>query len=125
MPAFQYVLLNISGMILTPMIIGNTCGLSIGQIEYFIFASMLVGAVSTVIQVRRVGKVGSGYLMILGPSGAFISCSISAVMMGGYPLLGTMTLLSAPIEGLILLGKIASHVVHDRIADQHYVQFRV
>ncbi len=99
--AFQYVLLTISGMMLTPIIIGHACGLSIEQIEYFIFATMLVSAVSTVIQVRRVGKVGSGYLMILGPSGAFISCSISAVMMGGLPLLGTMVLLSAPLEALI------------------------
>ncbi len=98
---FQYVLLNISGMMLTPIIIGNACGLSIEQIEYFIFASILVSALTTVIQVRRVGKIGSGYMMILGPSGAFIACSISAIQVGGLPLLGTMTILSAPLETIV------------------------
>ncbi|MBN2061558.1 MAG: hypothetical protein JW882_14195 [Deltaproteobacteria bacterium] len=99
--AFQYTLLNIGSMMLTPIIISRACGLDLAQTEYFIFATLLVSAISTFIQVFQVGKIGSGYLMILGPSGAFIACSIYAVNMGGLPLLGIMTLLSAPLEVMI------------------------
>ncbi len=94
----QYVLLNIGGMIIMPIIITNACGLETGQTEYLIFGTLLVSAVTTFIQIYRIGRIGSGYLMILGPSSAFIACSISAVQLGGLPLLGIMTLLSAPLE---------------------------
>ncbi|MBP7460909.1 MAG: hypothetical protein KBA26_06435 [Candidatus Delongbacteria bacterium] len=94
----QYVLLNIGGMIIMPIIITHACGLETGQTEYLIFGTLLVSAFSSFIQIRRIGRIGSGYLMILGPSGAFIACSISAVQLGGLALLGMMTLLSAPLE---------------------------
>ena len=99
--ALQYTLLNIGGMMLSPLIISAAVGLDPGQTEYLVFVTLLVGSISTFIQVARVGNIGSGYLMVLGPSGAFIACSISAVSMGGLPLLGTMTLISAPVEALI------------------------
>ena len=99
--ALQYTLLNIGGMMLSPLIISAAVGLDPGQTEYLVFVTLLVGSISTFIQVARVGNIGSGYLMVLGPSGAFIACSISAVSMGGLPLLGTMTLITAPVEALI------------------------
>jgi len=98
MLALQYVLLNLGSIMLTPIIIGNVCGLTSLEVEYMVFVTILVCAVSTFIQVKRWAGIGSGYLMILGPSGAFLSCSMMAVNMGGLPLLGGMTLLSAPLE---------------------------
>lgn len=99
--ALQYLVLTIGGMMMMPIIVCRACGLDTAQTEYLIFATLFVSAVTTFIQVYRVGRIGSGYLMILGPSGAFIACSISAVAMGGLPLLGTMTLAAAPLEALI------------------------
>ena len=99
--ALQYVLLTIGGMMLTPVILANATGMQPAQTEFLVFSVLLVSALTTLIQVRRPAGIGSGYLMILGPSGAFIACGISAISMGGLPLLATMTILSAPLEAAI------------------------
>jgi xanthine/uracil permease len=97
----QYVLLMTSGLVFPVILIVNACSLSLAQAEYLFFATILVSAITSAIQIRRYKNIGSGYLMILGPSGVFIGCSISAVQMGGLPLMATMTFLSAPIEWLM------------------------
>src|SRR5690606_8495151 len=54
--------------------------------------------VTTVIQVASVGRVGSGYWLFMGTSGAFIACSLAAAQLGGMRLVATMCGLSAPIQ---------------------------
>ncbi len=97
----QYVMLNISGLIFPVILLSKSCNLSLHQTEYLFFATIIISGISSLLQIRRFRNLGSGYLMILGPSGTFIGCSISAVQMGGLPLMATMTLLSAPIEWLM------------------------
>ena len=97
----QYVMLSVSGLLFPVILLSKTCSLNLRQTEYLFFATIIVSAVSTLLQIRRFRNLGSGYLMILGPSGTFIGSSISAVQLGGLPLMATMTLLSAPFEWLM------------------------
>ena len=94
----QHVLLVFSGTVLGPIIIARVSNLSAEQTEYIVFATIIVSAVSTVIQIVRFGKVGSGYMLFMGSSGAYIATCLSATRMGGLQLMATMAILSAFLE---------------------------
>jgi len=96
--ALQHLLLYIPGTIVMPLIIANILGLPGETKELLVFTSILASGITSFIQIRRFGRVGSGYMLFMGPSGAFLSCSIAAGMVGGFGLIAAMTILSAPLE---------------------------
>ena len=52
---FQHVLLVFSGIVFVPLIVAKGSGVQPDQIEFVAFASIIVTAVSTLIQVQRFG----------------------------------------------------------------------
>lgn len=98
--ALQHVLTIYSSIVVVPIIIANAVHVPAQEIEYIVFASMIVTSISTLIQSVRVGKIGSGYTLFMGTSGAFLACSLSAAELGGFALVATMSMLAAPIEFL-------------------------
>ena len=59
------------------------------------FAAVAVSGVTTVLQAVRVGRIGAGYTLAMGPSGAFIAISITAIAEGGPAMLATLVILSS------------------------------
>jgi len=106
----QHVLMAFSGIVVIPVIVARGSDIPPEQIEYVAFASILVSAISTLIQVLRFGRIGSGYVLFMGTSGAFISASLAAANMGGFALVATMTLLAAPME--FLFAYLLRHLRH-------------
>jgi len=98
MLGIQHVLLMFGGVILVPIIIGRAVDLAPKQIAFMIFASIIVSSISTIIQIVRIGVIGSGYMLFMGSAGAFIGASLNAVQLGGLALMATMTVISAPLE---------------------------
>lgn len=96
--AIQHILLYIPGTIIVPIIIANILGVGAAEKEMIVFVSVLVSGISSFIQVYKVGKIGSGYMLFMGSSGAFMAASISAGFVGGFSLIASMTILSAPLE---------------------------
>lgn len=93
----QHVLLIFSGIVIVPVIVARGSDVPPEQIEFVAFAAIIVSSISTLIQVLRFGPIGSGYVLFMGTSGAFIACSLAAVKLGGFALVGTMCLLAAPL----------------------------
>lgn len=97
----QHVVLVVGGITLTPMIVLRAAG---GGAEAWMawtaFAALLVSGLTTVIQARPIGRVGSGYLLFMGTSGAFIAICIAAVQAGGLALMGSLVVVSSFIEFL-------------------------
>ena len=99
--AGQHVLFMLSGVLFIPIILAKTGRVSLEEAEYLAFVSILVSGVTSLIQVVRIGSVGSGYVLFMGTSGAFIACTLDAVDQGGLALMATLAMLSAPLECLI------------------------
>ncbi|MCC5835028.1 MAG: purine/pyrimidine permease [Opitutales bacterium] len=99
---FQYVLMIVTPILVTPLVVTRAAGLSADEVSWILFASLLASGISTYIQIRRFGKVGAGYLLFIGTSAAFVACSLAAVEVGGMALVATMAVLSAPLQ--ILFG---------------------
>jgi xanthine permease XanP len=97
---FQHILLCFSGIVMVPIILGRTTNLSSSEVEYLMFAVLIISALTTLIQVFRIGKIGSGYLLFMGTSSSFIVCSIAAVNLQGLSLLSILCIFSAPFAFL-------------------------
>ena len=59
------------------------------------FAAVAVCGITTVVQAVRVGRIGAGYVLLMGTSGAFIAVSVGALAMGGPAMLATLVVISA------------------------------
>jgi NCS2 family nucleobase:cation symporter-2/xanthine permease XanP len=94
----QHVMLIYGEITILPVIIGKKAGV---PMEHILFASLAAGVASgviTLVQVIRFGWFGSGYAMFMGSSAAYLSCSLEILKVGGFSLLGTLSILVAPIE---------------------------
>ena len=76
--AVQHVLASFIGIITPSLIIGNTLELAPQDRAYLISMSLFVSGIATLIQVHKLGPVGSGLLSIQGTSFAFIGPIIGA-----------------------------------------------
>ena len=63
-------------------------------LTWAIFAAMVIGGLTTIVQAVRVGGVGAGTLTVMGVSGASIGVSVLALSAGGPALLGTLVVVS-------------------------------
>ena len=71
-------------VMLAPVVLGVVVVLQIaGQPETYtawaVFAALLVSGVTTILQAVRVGRIGSGHVLFMGTSGAFIAVCIGAL----------------------------------------------
>ena len=62
----QYAMLTVASVVLSPVILISTVGGSEAYLGWVVFAALVVSGVTTVIQVARVGRIGSGYLLLMG-----------------------------------------------------------
>lgn len=91
----QYVLLSISGIVLTPAIVIRAAGAGEDYLLWAVFAGLCVCGISTYCQAVGVGRIGAGYILLMGTSGAFIAVSVSALVEGGPGLLAALVIASS------------------------------
>ena len=100
--AFQYVLLNIAGIVITVAIVVRAGGGSETYLTWAAFAVLIVCGISTLIQAKRIGgRIGAGYILLMGTSGVFIAVSVAALERGGPALLATLIVASSLFQFLI------------------------
>ena len=92
---FQYAALIVGGIVLTPAIIVRAAGESEIYLTWAVFAALAVSGFTTVIQAVRLGRIGAGYPLLMGTSGAFIAVSVTALAEGGPAMLATLVVLSS------------------------------
>ena len=92
---FQFAMLTVAGIVLTPAIVVRAAGGSEGFLAWAAFAALAISGVTTVLQAVRVGRVGSGHVLLMGTSAAFIAVCVTALEDGGPGLLATLVAISA------------------------------
>jgi xanthine permease XanP len=96
--AAQSVALIVSGIVLTPVIVLRAAAVDATTTAWSIFAALLVSGLTTILQARPLGRIGAGYVLFMGTSGAFISVGIDALQQGGMALLMSLIIVSSGIE---------------------------
>ena len=55
----------------------------------------MISGVTTILQAVRFGRIGAGYVLLMGTSGAFIAVCIAALAEGGPAMLATLVVISS------------------------------
>ncbi|MDE0409396.1 MAG: hypothetical protein OXN81_16225 [Alphaproteobacteria bacterium] len=97
----QIALLTIAAIILVPTIVIRAAGASEDYLSWAVFGTVAICGLTTMLQSIRTGRIGSGHVLIMGASGAFIAVCINAVEEGGPALLATLVLVSSLVPFVI------------------------
>ena len=97
----QQAVLCIAGVVLTPVIVIRAAGEGDPYLTWAVFAALLASGLTTMMQAARVGRIGAGYPLLMGTSGAFIAVCVTALVEGGPGLLATLVALSALFQFLL------------------------
>ena len=112
----QAALVVVAPVVVTVAIVGRIAGQPDAYISFAAFAALLVSGATTVLQAVRVGYFGSGHVLIMGTSGAFIAVCVAALEEGGPQLMASLIVVSSlvPFEvaaNLALVRRIFTPVV--------------
>ena len=91
----QLAVLCVAGVVLTPAIVIRAAGGTEAFLSWAVFASVAVSGISTLTQAVRFGRIGAGYVLLMGTSGAFIAVCITAIAEGGPAMLATLVVASS------------------------------
>ena len=91
----QLAVLNIAAVMIIPLIVMRAAGQSEDYVAWAVFASVAICGLTTMLQVLRFGRIGSGHLLVMGTSAAYISICIEALTAGGPALLAILVVLSS------------------------------
>ena len=96
--AFQGVVIVLSNTItiVTTFAVAANAGES--YLSWVVFASLLIGGLVTALQATRIGRLGSGYILMSGPSVAFLAVCVLAVEEGGLSLMSTLIVVSSIVQ---------------------------
>ena len=99
----QLVVLGITSIIFIPTIVIHAGGGTDAYLSWAVFGAVAVSGICTALQAVRLGRVGAGYLLFMGPAGAFIGVCVSALNQGGPTLLATLVVASSLVPIVISL----------------------
>ncbi len=99
--ALQYCILALGGIVLTVAIVIRSAESSEAYLAWGAFGALLVSGIATIIQSARLGRLGAGYVLTMGTSGAFIAVSVAALQQGGPILLATLVIASSLFQFLL------------------------
>ena len=91
----QLAVLCVAGVVLTPAIVIRVAGGTEAFLSWAVFAALAVSGVTTLVQAVRLGRIGAGYVLLMGTSGAFIAVCITAIAEGGPGMLATLVVASS------------------------------
>jgi xanthine permease XanP len=94
----QHVTAMFIGIITPPLIISRALNYSTSEAAYLVSMALLASGLSTFIQVRKIGPLGSGLLSVQGTSFSFLPPLIQAGQLGGMALMMGMSLWMSPVE---------------------------
>ena len=112
----QAAMLIVAPVVLTVVVVVRIAEASESYLVWGVFAAMVVCGLTTVLQAARWGRFGSGHVLIMGTSGAFIAVCVAALKLAGPSTLATLVVISSLFQFLLaarlsLLRRILTPVV--------------
>ena len=102
----QYALLAIATIVVIPAMMIQLAKGSEAYLSWAVFAALVIGGITTLIQAIRIGRIGAGYILLMGSTTAFMAVCVSALEQGGPGLLASLIVISSLFQ-FALAGKLA------------------
>ena len=91
----QLAVLTIPGIMLITTVVMRAAGESEAYLYWAVSATVVISGAATVLQAFRIGRFGTGHVLVMGSSSASIAVCIAALVEGGPEMLATLVLVSA------------------------------
>ncbi|MCY4582126.1 MAG: hypothetical protein OXE50_04900, partial [Chloroflexi bacterium] len=79
----QAALVILAPVALTVVIVVRIAEESDSYLAWGVFAALLVSGITTVLQAARLGRIGSGHVIMMGSSRAFLAVCVAALVAAG------------------------------------------
>ena len=73
----------VAPVVLTVVVVARIADQADSYLAWAVFAALVVSGATTVLQAVRVGRFGSGHVLMMGTSGALIAVCVAALVEGG------------------------------------------
>ena len=97
----QAALVNLGGIVIGAVIVFRIAGQPESYIPWAIFAALIVSGISTFLQAVRFWRIGSGHILVMGTSGAFIAVCVTALVEGGPATMASLIVVSSLFQFLL------------------------
>ncbi|MDE2837403.1 MAG: purine/pyrimidine permease [Chloroflexota bacterium] len=91
----QAALVILAPVALTVVIVVRIAEESDSYLAWGVFAALVVSGVTTVLQAARLGRIGSGHVLMMGTSGAFIAVCVAALVTAGPATMASLIVVSS------------------------------
>ena len=98
---FQAAAVIVAPVVLTVVVVGRIAAQSESYITWGVFAALLISGLTTALQAKRIGRFGSGHVLIMGTSGAFIAVCVAALQSGGPSTMAALIIVSSLFQFLM------------------------
>ncbi len=92
---------TLPGIALTVVIVARIADQPESYIQWGVFAALLISGITTVLQAARVWRIGSGHVLMMGTSGAFIAVCVAALKEGGPSTMASLIIVSSLFQFLL------------------------
>ena len=99
--AFQATVLMVTPVVLTVVIVMRIADQPQSLIVWGAFGALLVSGLTTILQAAGVGRFGSGHVLLMGTSGAFIAVCIAALTTAGPATMASLIVVSSLFQFLL------------------------
>ena len=69
-----------------------------GYLAWAVFAALVVAGAATALQAARMGRIGSGYILLMGPAAPFLGVCVLAVNEAGLPVMASLVVAASLVQ---------------------------
>lgn len=96
--AAQGSVLMLSNTVTFATIFVAASGESAGYLSWAVFASLMVAGIAAALMAAKLGRLGPGYLLLMGPGSPYLPVCVLAVAEGGLPVMSTLIVVSSLVQ---------------------------
>ena len=97
----QAAMLIVAPVVLSVVIVVRIAEASESYLVWGVFAALVVCGLTTVLQAARWGRFGSGHVLIMGTSGAFIAVCVAALKLAGPATLASLVVIASLFQFML------------------------
>ena len=97
-------------------LVTSAAGSSPAEVSWLVFASLLMTGITYILQAGRLGRIGTGHILVVSATGIYIAFAVQALEAGGLELLAILVVASALFQ-CFLSGKLSvlRHVITAKV----------
>lgn len=95
---FQLAVVVLALVVVPVVIIVRTAGESDEFLRWAVFASLIICGIATIFNSLKIGRFGTGHMLVIGTAEPAIAICITALMQGGPVMMATLVVLSSVLK---------------------------